>query len=710
MQELNMSPRTDAGKFGYHLKTLVEAGLVTTVPASGKYALTDVGKIMAELIWEIEEISRKKARRMLVRTSSLTMEPFERKKIVEALRREANAPKKIAEAIAREAEERLLKLEISYLTAPLIREFVNAILLEQGLEDYRHSMTRLGLPVYDVERLLEREHYAPTFPDKVHAATGDAVMSEYTLIKQLPRKVSDAHLSGIIHVCNTNYWMLRPATIHHDLTFFLENGFEVKSAGLSLAFSRPPKSLRAALLFAIRLAHLMQSNLAVGQLIDNINYVFAPYVSNLNLEEVKKAIGEALLHLNQTITSRGNILPLAFGLTVTPPKYIEEKYGDYTDEALILFKAILQAMYEGDSAGKPFISPLPIIKICNKMLSKNRDYEEILEEICKLTTRWTTPYFINLNAEWQTREVSYGWDLSRLDSEKSEDSKYLLARTGCLDTVIINLPRIALEANGDDTKFFSRLRKAISLAIETLNVKRELIEKQIEKEHLPLLNIRDGGSPYYHLEHATCNIGYVGLPEAVKIHTGSWLYEDVNALSFAEKIVDFMAREVSRRRGRWKVTCISLEKVGERLLRTDIARFGLKNVQEKIGGELFYTHNVHVPLYAQVPLSRRFIIESRFQKKLDGGHGLNIYLKEPMPDVEYLMKCLRIIVARTELGAFTFTRDWTYCKWCGKLFGGFQVKCLNCGRSLRNIVHYTKVVNVYDVLVEEYAKRVKYAI
>ncbi len=710
MQELNMSPRSDAGKFGYHLKTLVESGLVSTVPASGKYALTDIGKIMAELIWEIEEISRKKSKRMLVRTSSLTMEPFERRKIVEALIREANAPRRIAEAIAKEAEERLLKLEISYLTAPLIREFVNAILLEQGLEDYRHSMTRLGLPVYDVEKLLEEEHYIPTFPDKVHAATGDAVMSEYALIKQLPRRVSDAHLAGMIHICNTNYWMLRPATIHHDLSFFLKKGFEVRDAGLTLAFSGPPKSLRAALLFAIRLAHLMQSNLAVGQLIDNVNYILAPYASNLKIEEMKKAVREALLYLNQTLTSRGSVVPLAFGLTVSPPKYIEENYNDYIDEAISLFKAILQAMYEGDFAKKPFISPLPIIKICGRMLSGKEDYEEILEEVCKLTSKWATPYFINLNAEWQTREVSYGWDLSRLEAKKSEDAKYLLTQTGCLDTVIINLPRIALEANGDDEEFFSKLKGSISLAVETLNAKRESIDKQLEKGHLSLLNIQSGGVPYYHLENTTCNIGYIGMPEAVKIHVGTWVHEDVNALSFAEKIVDFMLREIRKRRGRWTITCISLENASERLLRTDIARFGLKRVQEEVGGELHYTHNMHVPMHAQVPLSRRIAIESRFQKKLNGGHGLNIYLREPMPDADYLIKCLRSIATRTDLGAFTLTRDWTYCKWCGKLFGGFQEKCLNCGRSLKNIIHYTKMVNVYEVLIERRIRRVKYAI
>jgi ribonucleoside-triphosphate reductase len=72
---------------------------------------------------------------MFVRTSKYSIENFDRKKIAESLRLEAGVPEETAENVAKEVEERLLKMKVKYLTAPLIREFVNAILIEKGMEE-----------------------------------------------------------------------------------------------------------------------------------------------------------------------------------------------------------------------------------------------------------------------------------------------------------------------------------------------------------------------------------------------------------------------------------------------------------------------------------------------------------------------------------------------------------------------------------------------
>jgi len=61
-------------------------------------------------------------RECLVRTSRLAIESFDKNKIVE----------------------------------PLIRKFVNAVLVEHDLEGDRHKLTRVGLPIYDVTHLMKR--------------------------------------------------------------------------------------------------------------------------------------------------------------------------------------------------------------------------------------------------------------------------------------------------------------------------------------------------------------------------------------------------------------------------------------------------------------------------------------------------------------------------------------------------------------------------
>lgn len=707
MQELNLSPRTDAGKFGYHIRILVENQLIRTNSRTGKYILTDIGKIMTEILWELEDISRKKAREIMVRTSRLTIEPFERKKIVDALMKEANVPKKLAEDIAREAEERLIKSEIDYLTAPLIREFVNAILLEQGLEDYRHALTRLGLPVYDVEKLIKEAIYeGGALPDKIHAMAGDAVMEEYTLIKHLPRKVSDAHLSGEIHICNANYWSLRPATIHHDLSYFLKKGFIPASMSPTFSCTGSPKSFRSALSFITRFVHMMQSNLAVGQLIDDFNYTLAPYIEGLTLEEVKKTLREMFIHLNQIPTSRGDIIPLAIGISMT--NSYEHNY-EYYEEALKLFQLILQAMYEGDDLGKPFLTPLLIVKLNKKAVQDDEFYDNFMM-LCKLTSKWTLPYFINLDVEWQQMNVSYGWDLSRIFS--TIKSKVL--RGGCLDTVIINLPRIALESRENDDNFFANLEEAVELCIKAFDVKRGSIKRRLESGHLPLLGFMVNGSHYYRVEDAIGNIGYVGLPEAVKIHTGHWIHEDSDALKFARKIVGFIRKKVSLIKKSLGLTYISLENdVEGRFEKNDIANFGYAIIREKLGREVTYTANAHIPLNMTVSLRKRVKIEEQFHKKVMNGHGFNIHIKEPAPNEEYFARITRWFINNTGLGAFTFTKDITYCKECMKVYGGYYERCPYCRRAFGNIMYFAKKVNIYTILTKEeerYFKRVRYTL
>lgn len=707
MQELNLSPRTDAGKFGYHIRMLVENQLIRTNPRTGKYILTDIGKIMTEILWELEDISRRRSRELMVRTSRLTIEPFERRKIVEALMREANVPKKLAEDIAREAEERLIKLEIDYLTAPLIREFVNAILLEQGLEDYRHALTRLGLPVYDVEKLVKEAIYEEgALPDKIHAMAGDAVMEEYTLIKHLPREVSDAHLSGKIHICNANYWSLRPATIHHDMTYFLKNGFAPANMSPIFSYSSPPTSFRSALNFIIRFVHMMQSNLSVGQLIDNFNYILAPYVRGLAPNEIKKALKEMLIHLNQTPTSRGDVIPLAIGISMQSSCEIN---SEYYEEALELFKMIIQVMYEGDDLGKPFLTPLLIVKLDKKAVQDDEFYE-VFMRLCKLTSRWTLPYFINLDVEWQHKDVSYGWDLSRIFPV----TKSKKMRGGCLDTVIINLPRIALESKGDDDGFFNNLGDTVELCIKAFDVKRESIRRRLESGHLPLLGFIVDGSHYYKIEDVIGNVGYIGLPEAVKIHTGFWIHEDNSALRFAQKVVEFIKKKISARRKLLGLTHISLENdVESRFEKNDIANFGYAIIKEKLGREVTYTANAHIPLNMSVPLRRRIRIEEQFHEKAINGHGFNVHIKEPVPNEEYFAKVMRWFINNTKLGAFTFTKDITYCKQCMRTYEGYYERCPYCRRAFGNIVYFAKKVNAYTILTkgeERYFKIMRYTL
>src|SRR5207249_3271147 len=189
MYEAKMDPVRDAGKFVYHLKTLRKAGLVAIEKGTKKYSITDLGKILVEFSRDLEE--------------------FDRTRIASSLVTEAGMPQSLADEIASEAEERLLRFGTTYLTAPLVRELVNTILVERKLEEYRHKLTRLGLPVNDVTVLLREAGQKRLDSAWVQSSAGAAVTEEYVLLNSLPRPLVDAHFSGQIHLEDAESWILK---------------------------------------------------------------------------------------------------------------------------------------------------------------------------------------------------------------------------------------------------------------------------------------------------------------------------------------------------------------------------------------------------------------------------------------------------------------------------------------------------------------------
>src|SRR5205807_10577766 len=137
---------------------------------------------------------------------------------------EAAVPQSQADEIASEAEESLLRFGTTYLTAPLVRELVNTILTETKLEESRHKLTRLGLPVNDVTVLLREAGQKHLDSAWVQSSAGAAVTEEYVLLNSLLRPLVDAHFSGQIHLEDAESWILIPSAFSHDPRPFLRKG------------------------------------------------------------------------------------------------------------------------------------------------------------------------------------------------------------------------------------------------------------------------------------------------------------------------------------------------------------------------------------------------------------------------------------------------------------------------------------------------------
>ena len=352
MNQLKLSPSRDAGRFAYHLKMLLRMDLMEPDAASKKYRLTDMGKTLVEFADELDSSAFRK--KLLVRTSRLSIENFDRNKIAESLVREAEVPIDLAQKIAREAEKRLLKLGTKYLTAPLIREFVNAILIERGLEEYRHKLTRLGFPVYDVTQLMKEMSAKSVSVEEIRAAAGNRVIEEYTLLNILPRDVADAHISGSLHLNNLGSWVLKTSAFMHDLRFFFQHGLAFRSKGSHTISLGPPRSFKPALAMLDNVLRLAAEELSCEQGVDFLNFFLAPYVKGLSKEEVREELRLFLASVNLTVPTG-----VSLGLETVLPAFLSEcraygpdgedlgRYADYVEESRLLASVILECLKEG---------------------------------------------------------------------------------------------------------------------------------------------------------------------------------------------------------------------------------------------------------------------------------------------------------------------------------------------------------------------------
>jgi len=686
MSVLKMNPSRDAGRFAYHLKFLLKTDLIEPDVKAKKYRLTELGKTIVGVTEEIE----KKAfepKRMLVRTSRFALEEFDRSKIADSLIKEANVPADLAQKVAREAERRLFKSKTKYLTAPLIREVVNAILIEKGLEQYRHKLTRLGLPVHDVNTILKSKGKALQEKVNVCEKTGKAVLEEYTLLNTLPRDIADAHMSGSIHLNNLSQWLLKPSEIAHDLRFFFQKGLNLEETNSIRHSYPPPENIESALSTTFSVLLYSAEEVSGGQTMDYFNVFLAPFARGMERSEVKEALRLFISNLNKHVDT------VSLGLEFAIPDFIAEKqafgrfgrtvgnYKDFLEESQLVASLLLEVLRE-ESAHKPLLNPRPVIKIRPETL-RDEKARELLLQTHLLAAERGVPYFAVCSGKSQHDGFSASG--GRLAADFKGDWEIDTLRTGCAGNVTINLPRVAYESKEDEAKFFEILKERVEMAARALEIKYRAL-KQHGKDLLPFLMQNVDGDQYFRLENASRLICLVGLNEAVEAFHGKSIYEDGQALEFSEKIARYVldfTRKVGKRRGKRLLPAMLPNFwASMRLARLDIERFGVAKVRFLGTREKpFYSTVSRLTLKnGEIPLER-----SKNEQKpclsCVGGHLAIIELGEVEQRPDELVSLTQRIINRHNLWFFTYKRNLTYCMSCKKSWFGLLHKCPSCGAT-----------------------------
>ena len=138
--------------------------------------------------------------KMKVYTTNQTVQNFNRGQIIQSLLKETNISRSVAEKLTLEVENEIKDSKIEFLSAPLIRELVNAKLTLYGFEKIRRQYTRVGTPCYEIKKRINNEAY---FGEE---------LQEYNLLNVLSTDAIDLHFNGTIFIEDITGFSNRPFT------------------------------------------------------------------------------------------------------------------------------------------------------------------------------------------------------------------------------------------------------------------------------------------------------------------------------------------------------------------------------------------------------------------------------------------------------------------------------------------------------------------
>ncbi|MGQ0771293.1 MAG: anaerobic ribonucleoside-triphosphate reductase [Nitrososphaerota archaeon] len=629
--------KKESGKFAYHLRKLLRQSLVALNKSERRYTITNLGKLVLSLARQIEERSIIESGKMYVRTSHDSIEEFNSHKIIQSLVREGSLPLELAQKITEEVENRIYKYQTTYLTGSLIREMVNSVLLEHGHEEYRNKLARLGVPVFDIQEMLTNVDNIDNGSQGLFFRAGQAVFAESLLLNTLPKDVADSHLSGDIHISNPGIWSLLPDTIFLNIKEVIEDGIDLKGKYLGVTRIQTIKSIDNLMSSLSMIISLASREASKEIIMDGLVQLCSKHAKNVSeLEE--KLIGTlATSSVSSKYTKEPTLVSFRIQLGAEPK----------------VVQAILNAY-------KNYVKMTPVPQIgliIDHTNGKIADVSEPISEIISLGGK----------VVFSKDETSYS-GVMRIKGKNSTSSINLQSLT-------INLPRLAFESNKDETYFRARLALLMKPALAAMSLRKKDISDLTRRGLNPVLA---ANTQYMQRSSVSLVVNIVGLKEAVFSILG--YNDDKEGREIIYKVLQ-TAVDVAEKKGKEmgdSVIVTMTESDGTpRFSSLDGEKYGKMSVLKSLGGENYSEGIVLLPseIDSMSAKAEKIVEANKTAKILNGGILVRLQF-----DKESKVADIRKAIEKAGdlMGSFRPSKEVPICGNCGfkdeKLFD----KCPTC--------------------------------
>ena len=465
----------------------------------------------------------------------------------------------------------------------------------------------------------------------------------------LPEKISKANEEGILYFHDADYFV---QPIFNCCLINLEDMLD-KGTVINGKFIETPKSFRVACTVMTQIIASVASN-QYGEQSVNLNHL-GKYLrkskekfekqlkEEFDTELDKKTIEKLVeMRLKSELTSGVQTILYQITTLMTTNGHLPyvtlflhlDKDDKYIEENAMIIEEILKQKNQGikDEEGKYVIPQYPkliyVLDECNCL--KGGKYDYLTELAIKCTIKGMYPYYISAKKMKEIYEGNISIPMGQksfLSPWKDKNGKYKFEGRFNQGIVSINLPQIAIIADGDENKFWNLLDERLELCKEALMCR-----------HYALLGITSDISPIHwkygaiarlkkgekiddllYGGYSSISLGYIGIYEMTELMKGmSHSQEEgkrfaLNVMRHLKDIVDRWKKETNIGFSLYgtpeNMICYKFAKI-------DKERFGtIKNVTDKG----YYTNSYHIDIREKINLFDKLKLESEYQSLSTGG-------------------------------------------------------------------------------------------
>ena len=603
-------------------------------------------------------------------------------------------------------EEKLMEMEKYELAKKyIVYRYTRALIRKQNTTDE----TILGIIRNENKELAEENSNKNTM---LASTQRDYIAGEVSrdLTKRLllPEKISKANEEGVLHFHDADYFV-QPIfnCCLINISDMLDNGTVMNGKMIE-----SPKSFQVACTVTTQIIAAVASNQYGGQSVDmkhlgkylrksynkfkeEIETKYKDKLSQDIIEDLVQTRLKAELKAGvQTIQYQINTLMTTNGQSPFVTLFLHLEPDDpYIKENAMIIEEILRQRYEGikNEAGIYVTPAFPklVYVLDEHNCLKGGEYDYLTKLAVKCSSKRMYPDYISakkMRENYEGNVFSPMGCRSFLSPWKDENGNYKFEGRFNQGVVSINLPQIAIIADGDEETFWKLLDERLELCkhYALLGTKSDISPIHWQYGAIARLEKGEPIDKLLYGGYSTMSLGYIGVYEMTKLMTGL-SHTDPIGREFAMKVMNHLRETTDK----WKAeTNIGFALYGTpaeslcyKFARIDKQRFGtIKDVTDKG----YYTNSYHVDVREKIDAFDKLAFESDFQRISSGGAISYVEIPNMQNNISALEEVVKFIYDNIQYAEFNTKSD--FCHVCG--FDGEIIindnnewECPNCGNK-----------------------------